>query len=115
MNVSIDEIYQTIASNIKDSAILDNWERGVLNLKVFVDTVEYNLNFFSPDGEKKGAKFKRHPQMTEMILHLHGTTTEGGHNRWNRAVFKMWPNNKFEMEFIWDQELADEIERLNKE
>ena len=51
----------------------------------------------------------------QALHHLHQITTKGGHNRWNRAVFKLWPDGKFNMEFIWDQELHDEIERLNKE
>ncbi|MEK3916192.1 hypothetical protein [Paenibacillus sp. FSL H7-0331] len=45
---------------------------------------------------------------------LHEITTEGGNNKWNKAVFSVQPDGAFDMKFIWDQELQDEIERLAK-
>lgn len=41
-------------------------------------------------------------------MELHEITTEGGNNRWNRAVFTLTPNGVFDMEFIWDQDLHNE-------
>lgn len=46
---------------------------------------------------------------------LHEITTEGGNNRWNRIEFKLSSDGKMNLEFIWDQELFDELERLSKE
>ena len=52
------------------------------------------------------------PEVDFAIMELHKITTEGGKNKWNRAVFSVQPDGAFDMEFIWDQELQDEIERL---
>ena len=49
------------------------------------------------------------------LMELHSITTEGGSNKWNRAIYTLMPDGKFDMEFIGDQELQDEIERLSKE
>ena len=53
--------------------------------------------------------------VTDWLSQLHEITTEGGNNKWNRAIFTLFSTGKFDMEFIWDQELNDEIERLSKE
>ena len=49
------------------------------------------------------------------LMELHEITTEEGSNKWNQAIYTLTPDGKFDMEFIWDQELQDEIERLSKE
>lgn len=35
------------------------------------------------------------------------------HINWNRAIFKIYPDYKFNIEYIWDQELHDEVEKYN--
>ncbi|MFJ1383113.1 hypothetical protein [Capnocytophaga canimorsus] len=37
-----------------------------------------------------------------------------GNNQWNKAIFTLFPNGNFDMEFIWDQAWHDEIVRLSK-
>ncbi|MCL1670015.1 hypothetical protein M2T82_18285 [Elizabethkingia ursingii] len=49
------------------------------------------------------------------IMELHEITTEGGNNKWNKAIFTLTPDGDFDMEFIWDQELQNEIDRLANE
>lgn len=36
-------------------------------------------------------------------------TINAGGSDWNRAKFTLYPTGKFNVEFEWDQELADEI------
>lgn len=49
------------------------------------------------------------------IMELHEITTEGGNNKWNKAIFTLTPDGGFDMEFIWGQELQNEIDRLANE
>ncbi|WP_161662313.1 hypothetical protein [Pedobacter sp. V48] len=53
--------------------------------------------------------------MTFDILELHRITTEGDGNKWNGAVYESSSDGKFNMEFIWDQDFQDEVERLAKD
>ncbi|PUV24056.1 immunity protein YezG family protein [Sphingobacterium athyrii] len=41
------------------------------------------------------------------IRELQDITTEGDSNKWNKAIFNLNAQGKFNMEFIWDQELHD--------
>ena len=107
------DIYHTLAQSIADSA-KGEWKEAVLKLMVVPKTVEYNLNFIDGLGNAKSVKFVRPSNLTEQLLNFQRISTEGERNRWNRAIFKLWPGGKFDMEFIWDQKLYDEIERLNK-
>ncbi|EPF2929534.1 immunity protein YezG family protein [Vibrio navarrensis] len=50
-----------------------------------------------------------------MFEELHKITTENPNNKWNRAIFTLEPSGSFNIDFEWDQALADEIERLNNE
>ena len=113
MEVDVNDLYKVIAESIQNSA-KEEWNEAVLRLMVTNKVVEYNLNFFESNGGKKSARFVRPDNMSEIILDFHKAMTEGSSNHWNRAIFKLWPGGKFDMEFIWDQELHDEIERLNK-
>lgn len=54
-------------------------------------------------------------QLTFDILELHEITTQGGSNRWNKAIYTLTSSGQFNMQLIWDQELQDEIERLARE
>jgi len=52
---------------------------------------------------------------SESVHQLHAITTEGGHNRWNRLEFTLFPDFKFDIKFIWDQELQDEVDGYNRQ
>ena len=54
-------------------------------------------------------------EILKKIDELHKITTEGGHNKWNRLEYKLTSDGEMDLDFIWDQELFDEIERLSKE
>ena len=35
------------------------------------------------------------------------------HKNWNRAKYMLYPEGKMNIEYIWDQELQDEVDQLN--
>jgi len=51
-------------------------------------------------------------QLTFELLDLQKITAEGGAEKWNRAVFKLAHEGKFDMEFSWDQASQGEVQRL---
>lgn len=108
--MTVDEIYAKLAQSILGNIGTDTWDKAQLHLEVIGTSVDFKgyLNagerFNAPGGFL----------LAKAVLELHAITTEGGRNRWNRAVFTLFPDGKFDMQFIWDQELQDEIVRLSK-
>lgn len=88
----------------------DDWQKASLHLEVTGSSVGFkgylddDKRFDAPGGFS----------LAKSILNLHKITTEGGNNQWNRAIFNLTPNGKFDMEFIWDKDLDEEVRRLSK-
>jgi hypothetical protein len=87
--------------------------KAKLDIEVIGEMVSFTGNYLNNKNETKQIDVEEFDfQLTFDVLELHKITTEGGNNKWNRAVFSVQPDGAFDMEFIWDQELQDEIERL---
>lgn len=109
---TVDEIYAAIATNIVD-ALKEDWISATVNFEVLDGMVGYDGSYVSGAGQEGQIDVDEFDlQLTSDLLELHGITTAGGNNRWNRAVFALEPQGKFDMQFVWDQELHDEVERL---
>ncbi|MFJ1377976.1 hypothetical protein ACILE8_06345 [Capnocytophaga canimorsus] len=111
---TIEEIYQSLASNI-NNAIEEDWSKAVVNIETVGEMASFKGFYLNKDNlqnqiEVDGFDF----DLLFDILDLHKITTEGGNNQWNKAVFTLFPDGNFDMEFIWDQEWHDEIVRLSK-
>ena len=111
MAKNIDDIYNSIAMGIIEN-IKTEWEKA----HVFVEYFEDSANFkgeYTLEGNT--AFFEVSDQAFDDFEELNEITTQNSENKWNRAVFTLEPTGKFNIDFEWDQELADEIERLNSE
>lgn len=106
--MEISDIYREIGQNILDS-ISDNWVEAKLNIE-YAGSVGFNLEYKNKDREEKSAKFQNAFSASRKIKDLHVITTENEKNKWNRAVFSLKPDGDFDIEFVWDQELQDEVE-----
>lgn len=88
-------------------------EKAELHIEVLGEMVSNTGNYIDGSGETKQIDVEEFDfQLTFDLLDLQKITTEGGSNKWNKAIFKLDREGKFEMDFIWDQELQDEVERL---
>lgn len=107
---TVDEIYEKLAKAVLSSIETDDWRKAHLHLEVIGTSVDFKgyLNdserFNAPGGFS----------LARSVLNLHSITTEKSNNKWNRGIFTLMPDGKFDMEFIWDQALQDEIEGLAK-
>jgi hypothetical protein len=109
---TVDKIYESIVTNIS-TVINGEWVKAKLDIEVIGEMVSFTGNYLNNKNETKQIDVDEFDfQLTFDVLELHKITTEGGNNKWNRAVFSVQPDGAFDMEFIWDQELQDEIERL---
>lgn len=110
--MKIEDIYHLIGQSIVDS-IEENWSHSILKIKYTGKSGGFNLNYWS-ENEKKSISLQNSYNTYEAIEELHKITTEGGNNKWNRIEFKLTSEGDMNLEFIWDQELFDELEKLSK-
>lgn len=112
--MTVDEIYQNIAKNISE-AIKEDWQHAVLRLEVLDGMVSNTGVYYDAKDQEKQLDVEEFDfQLTFDILELHRITTEGNSNKWNGAVYELSSDGKFYMEFIWDQDFQDEVERIIK-
>lgn len=110
----VSEIYQYIADSIVAS-ISEEWQSCVLNIELTdKKSVGYNLNYVDSRGENKSVKLENAFFVSRHLkeLHTNHIVGEKGFAKWNKAIFKLSSDHRFEMEFIWDQKMHDLIEFL---
>jgi hypothetical protein len=111
---TIDDIYSTIASNI-NSVINEEWIGAELNIEAIGEMASFTGNYVNKNDQKQQLDVDQFDfDLTFDILELQKITTEDDRNRWNRAIFYLQSDGEFDMQFIWDQELHDEVVRLSK-
>ncbi len=112
--MEIKDLYKLLGECIVKSTNID-WHEAQLKLIVVDKTVEYNLNFIDNNVTKQNAKLNKPVNLTELILNFNKDTIEKGFKKWNRANYLLWNDEKFDMEFIWDQKLEDELNSFENE
>ena len=110
--MTVDEVYVLIAQNIKNSIQNENWNAAILYIQGDDNYVDTSGQY--TDSNKNVQHLDVHHFDSDVdfaIMELH----EMMENKWNKAVFTLASDGHFDMEFIWDQELADEIKKLANE
>lgn len=108
---TVDDIYKKLGQAITNSIETADWHKAQLHLEVIGTSVDFKGFLNDSDRFNAPGGFS----LAKSVLNLHAITTQEGNNKWNRAIFTLTPDGKFDMEFIWDQELHNEVERLAKE
>ena len=104
--------YEKIASLLLQQ-VSGGWNKIELNCEFFGDAAEFDIECEHSDGQVKDLHGGYN--LFKEFEKLYKVTTQNPKNNWNRAKFTLEPDGNFDIEFEWDQDLADEIERLNKE
>jgi hypothetical protein len=113
--MTVDEIYLKIGEEIVKVIETGVWTNSRLEFEITGEGVVGYTGDYLENNEPMDISVENiNDDIADWINELHEITTEGGSNRWNKSVFTMTPDGKFDMEFIWDQELHDEVERLAK-
>lgn len=104
----IDDIYLSIALIMKEN-LVEPWDKAVIRAEVHNGVVRLKGGSES-SGEYTSFKLRNfNRQIISDFEELHEVTTEGKEGRWNRALLSLRPDGTFSVDFVWDQELADEV------
>ncbi|WP_086930239.1 immunity protein YezG family protein [Agarilytica rhodophyticola] len=118
METTVDHIYKSVAQEMINN-IPDDWSLSHLDVEREAgDTIGFSGGWTSKQGQFNSFKFREFKNRRMLVKNfhkLHEITTEGGANKWNKAKFVLKPQGEFEINFEWDQSLADEIEALSKD
>jgi Protein of unknown function, DUF600 len=110
--MEVNNIYLEIANCIVGS-INAGWAKALLKIEIQEGVTGYNLAYYDNAEIRKSVRLIKTPNISEYIQELHAITTEGCHNRWNKLEFTLFPDGKFDLQFIWDQAWQDEIDGYN--
>ena len=110
---TVDEIYQNIAMNIANT-INEKWSKAILNIEIQENYVGDSGIYINDESQQKQLATDQFEwEYTDDILELHEITTQGGNNKWNKAIFTLEADRTFSMDFIWDQEYQDEVDSFS--
>jgi hypothetical protein len=110
------EIFNQIAISIID--VLPQGEQfkyAVLEIKRLDRNVGFTGYYIIPNESKKWLDIFNFKLDTSYIEDLYQITQTQPpiHKNWNRAVYKLFPEGKMEIEYIWDEALQNEVDKLN--
>ncbi len=113
--MTVDEIYLHIGQSIVNAIDEADWTDVELNIEIVGFGVVGYTGSYNIGSQRRELAVRTIPrEIRNWIRELHEITTQGGNNKWNRAIFTMNPDGDFNMGFIWDQALQDEVERLSR-
>ena len=113
--MTVDEIYLNIAQSISNAIQDASWTQAKLDIEVVANGVVGYTGVYQVNNTTVDLSVRKIPRdIRDWLRELHTITTGGGNDKWNRAIFSLTSDGKFDIEFIWDQDLHDEIERLAK-
>ena len=110
------EIFNQIAVSIIE--ILPKGEifnQAVLEIKRLSGNIGYTGYYITSNNEKKWLNIFNLNIDSSYIedLYLLSQTYPLIHKNWNRATYILFPEGRMEIEYIWDQELQDEVDKYN--
>lgn len=112
--MTINEVYNSLGDFLINLIPNEDWTVAELTISIQPKMLQMSGFSHGDFDEKISLRTKFDSELKSKILWLHNLTTEKGKNKWNRGIFKVTPDQKFEFEFIWDEQWQDEIDIINK-
>lgn len=112
------EIFELLGSKVLDSiGDVGRWKSASLKIKKLDKNVGFESYYTNSIGDKVDIDTSVNYQTAKAVIKLYEITQNYPleHKKWNRAIFTLYPDNKFDMEYMWDQELQDRVDGYNNE
>jgi len=112
------EIFNQIAHSIINAMPEQvNFKYAVLEIKRLVRNVGYTGFYITENDEKKWLDIFNLKLDESYIENLYQITQNQPpvHANWNRAKYSLYPEGKMQIEYLWDQELQDEVDKYNRQ
>ncbi|AYB34885.1 hypothetical protein [Chryseolinea soli] len=108
----MNEIFNLLASKVLDSVThVKDWKSASLKIKRLEKNVGFE-SYYSDFADKLVEIDTTGDFQTSKAVHKLYEMTQSHplqHSDWNRAIFTLYPDHKFSIEYIWDQDLHDRV------
>lgn len=111
---TVNEVYEFIGKCIFDEAP-SAWDSASLKIEALDGMVGLKGGFDCGGEFISFDKLLGSFELMEGVETLHRITSVDSESQWNKAEYILKPSGKFKVNFEWDQEMVDEVERLAKE
>jgi len=111
------EIFRVLGqATLKSVEVINNWKQAILHIERQEKSVGFRSSYVDADNKEVEISTTAEYSAVKAVKALYKHTSEFPlkHKDWNKAKFVVTPDYKFKIEYIWDQEWQDEIDRLNK-
>ncbi len=114
MNRNIDEIYSGISAMIV-KGINASWSEAVLEVELHTLAMKLSGGYLC-DTVNHVAPFEFSKEHKKILMHtlieLHLKTDLNEQSRWNSMVYTLRASGEYTVDFLWNQALADDIEKV---
>lgn len=112
------EIFEEIAiSLLKIIPKEESFHEIVLEIKRLKANIGFSGYYYSNDDRKKWLNIFDFDLEINCIEELYMITQTQFpiHKNWNRAIYKLFPDGKMNIEYIWDHELQEQVDSINED
>ena len=114
--MTVNEVYTHLGQKILDAIPINEvkWEKAVMSIQRLEGYIGTGAKLYTKDKVIPLDELDAGYFTSKYIHFLYNTMTQEGHHHWNKAEFTLFPDGKFDLQFIWDQEWQDEVDGYNK-
>jgi hypothetical protein len=113
-----EDIFFDLAIAAKESVkSIPDWSKAILKIKRLEGNVGFE-SFYTLHTEDEipiDTKVSYKTAIAVHELHKNMANMLGNNSKWNRLVFTLFPDNKINIQYIWDENLQYEVDGLNGE
>jgi len=112
----MEEIFKKLATKLIEDIGDVQWEKVILDLIRLEGSVRFSAIFIN-ESQSSDLEVSFGFWEARDVHKLYNITQSepAVHTNWNRAKYTLFPDGKMEMEYIWDQELQDEVDGYNND
>ena len=95
---------------------LRRWDKSILKIKRLEGNVGFESFYTLNDEIELPVDTHATYQTSKAVHQLHKLMSEtfDQNSKWNRLIFTLFSDNRIKTEYIWDQELQDEVDGYNE-
>ena len=111
------EIFQKLVLQLIQDIGDVSWRKSVLEIMRLKGTVRFSATYLDTKNEIHNVETNFGFWEAKLVHNLYDITQNEApiHKNWNRAKLSLLPGGKMQIEYLWDQELEDEVDRYNNE
>lgn len=110
-----EEVFKVLGNLLVESIQGRHFERAYLNIEYASDVSGLDGEYINEKGQPESLELETDIKHFNALLQLKKDTQFNPlkHIKWNRAKFTLYPTGRFDIEYMWDEELQREVDKYN--